>query len=71
MNRRIRRACCLFLFMVLLTFSVSEAENSMTFVDDLGRNVTIEKAPQRVAVLIGSFADIWCLASLICRCPAM
>lgn len=62
MNRRIRRAYCLFLFMVLLTFSVSEAENSMTFVDDLGRNVTIEKVPQRVAVLIGSFADIWCLA---------
>ena len=33
----------------------------MTFTDDLGRQVTVDH-PQRVAVLIGSFADIWCLA---------
>ncbi len=32
-----------------------------TFTDDLGRTVTVSQ-PQRVAVLIGSFADIWCLA---------
>ena len=36
-------------------------EAGMTFTDDLGRQVTVDH-PQRVAVLIGSFADIWCLA---------
>lgn len=33
----------------------------VTFTDDLGRTVTVE-SPERVAALIGSFADIWCLA---------
>jgi iron complex transport system substrate-binding protein len=33
----------------------------VTFVDDLGRTVTVESA-QRVAALIGSFAQTWCLA---------
>lgn len=33
----------------------------ISFTDDLGRNVTVGR-PQRVAALIGSFADIWCLA---------
>lgn len=32
-----------------------------TFTDDLGRTVTVEK-PQRVAALLGSFAQIWQLA---------
>jgi iron complex transport system substrate-binding protein len=36
-------------------------EGGVTFVDDLGRTVTVDD-PQRVATLIGSFADIWCLA---------
>lgn len=34
----------------------------MTFTDDLGRTVTLAEPPQRAAALIGSFADIWCLA---------
>lgn len=38
--------------------TVSEA---ITFTDDLGREVTVEN-PQRVAVLLGSFADMWVLA---------
>ena len=33
----------------------------VTFTDDLGRQVTVER-PERVACLIASFADIWCLA---------
>lgn len=45
--------------------TVREAETPqgapVTFTDDLGREVTVEN-PQRVAALIGSFADIWCLA---------
>ena len=34
---------------------------SVTFTDALGHTVTIGR-PRRVAVLIGSFADVWCLA---------
>lgn len=34
---------------------------SVTFTDALGRTVTVDR-PRRVAVLIGSFADVWCLA---------
>ena len=33
-----------------------------TFTDSLGREVTVEKRPERVACMIGSFADIYCLA---------
>ncbi|WP_251317049.1 ABC transporter substrate-binding protein [Flintibacter muris] len=36
-------------------------EQAVTFTDDLGRSVTVQQ-PERVAALIGSFADIWCLA---------
>ena len=32
------------------------------FTDDLGRTVAAPERPQRVAALIGSFADMWCLA---------
>ena len=32
-----------------------------TYIDDLGREVTISKA-ERVSILIGSFADVWCLS---------
>ena len=38
-----------------------EAAPGVTFTDDLGREVTV-KNPQRVAVLLGSFADMWVLA---------
>lgn len=34
---------------------------AVVFTDDLGREVAVEP-PQRVAALIGSFADVWCLA---------
>lgn len=34
---------------------------AVTFEDNLGETVTVQN-PQRVAILIGSFADIWCLA---------
>ena len=36
--------------------------DSVTFTDALGREVTVPKEPQRVAALIGSFADVWMLA---------
>lgn len=41
--------------------STQQQSQAVTFTDDLGRQVTVEN-PQRVAVLIGSYADIWCLA---------
>ena len=36
--------------------------DGMTFTDDLGRTVTLPEKPKRVAAMIGSFADVWCLA---------
>lgn len=36
-------------------------EGAVTFTDDLGRDVSVA-SPKRVAALIGSFADVWCLA---------
>ena len=39
----------------------AEPEEMVRIVDDLGRTVTVSD-PQRVAALIGSFADVWCLA---------
>jgi len=38
------------------------AAESVTFTDDLGREVTVPVGPQRVAPLIGSFAHVWSLA---------
>ena len=37
-------------------------EAVVTFTDDLDREVTVKGTPQRAAALIGSFADVWCLA---------
>ena len=41
--------------------SASGESELITFTDDLGRTVSLSK-PERVAALIGSFADLWCLA---------
>ena len=37
------------------------SDRALTFTDDLGRTVTVDQ-PQRVAALLGSFAQIWMLA---------
>ena len=37
-------------------------ESSISFTDVLGREVSVPKEPQRVAALIGSFADVWVLS---------
>ena len=37
------------------------AGDAVSFTDDLGQDFRLE-TPQRVAAMIGSFADIWCLA---------
>ena len=42
--------------------SSPDAWAPVTVTDDLGRSITIEKKPEAVAALIGSFADTWVLA---------
>ncbi|MGI6744264.1 MAG: ABC transporter substrate-binding protein [Eubacteriales bacterium] len=37
-------------------------ENHVSFTDALGRDVSVEKNPERVAALLGSFADVWILS---------
>ncbi len=41
--------------------SETDSETAVTFTDDLGRQVTVDR-PERVVCLIASFADIWYLA---------
>lgn len=65
------RRICLILALLFLTGCTApavsgseggtEAADAVTFTDDLDRELTVA-APQRVAALIGSFADVWCLA---------
>ena len=40
----------------------ANTNHAVTFTDALGREVTTRKNPQRVAALLGSFADIWLLS---------
>lgn len=64
-----KRFAALFTAAVLLIFSgCASKENSggtgngsVVFTDDLGRTVSVDN-PQRVAVFLGSFADMWYLA---------
>lgn len=45
-------------------------ENRITFIDALGREVSVEKNPERTAALIGSFADVWTLSGgTLCAAP--
>ena len=39
----------------------ARSDAAVTFVDDLGREITVDN-PQRVAALLGSFADVWVLS---------
>ena len=66
-----KRLCPLLALLLLLTACQRAAEpvgeapppsgKAISFTDDLGRDFELEP-PQRVAAMIGSFADIWCLA---------
>lgn len=67
-----KRLCLLAALLLLLTSCGAPApepesgpppssEKAVAFTDDLGQEFELEP-PQRVAALIGSFADIWCLA---------
>ena len=39
-----------------------DSTETVTFIDALDRTVTVKKKPQRVAALLGSFADVWQLS---------
>lgn len=40
----------------------TQSQNMVSFTDALGRQVSVQKEPERVAALIGSFADVWVLS---------
>ena len=40
----------------------SDISDTVTFTDALDKSVTVNKSPQRVAALLGSFADTWILS---------
>lgn len=49
--------------------SKGESGDAVTFTDALGRKVSVEKNPERVAALLGSFGDVWELAGgSLCAC---
>lgn len=57
--------CLIFLCTALFCGCGKEStpvSEGITFTDALGREITVEKNPERVAALIGSFADVWQLA---------
>ena len=58
-----KRLITMLLLCTLLTgcAPARQAAEGFTFTDDLGRTVTVD-SPQRVACLLGSFAEIWTLA---------
>ena len=57
---------CFSVLSSLLTACSSEQneydQSAVIFTDALGREVSVPKEPERVAALIGSFADVWILA---------
>ncbi len=64
-----RILCGILAFLCLISASscskpkeAGSTEEPASFTDALGRAVTINKKPERVAALLGSFADLWCLA---------
>lgn len=61
MKKLISLILCLCLFCGCSVKEQAVQQEGYTFNDDLGRSITIEE-PQRVACLLGSFAQIWQLA---------
>ena len=68
MNKKRRWPAVLMLLTIIFLLSSCKKEadtpdeNAVVFTDALGRSVTIARNPERVAALIGSFADVWLLS---------
>lgn len=69
MKKRIHITVFILCFAMLLSIltacnshTAPQEQDSVTFTDALGRNITVPKEPKQVAALIGSFADVWLLA---------
>ena len=70
MKKRDVSAMALVLILVLLLGTLSgcgsetqnQSESMLCFTDALGRTVNLQQKPERVAALIGSFADVWVLS---------
>ena len=67
-----KRLSAILLILLLLCGCAAPAaapETGTVFTDDLGRTVTVSN-PQRVAALLGSFADVWVLSGgTLCAAP--
>ena len=69
-KKNILRGVALILIAVMTVFSSvgcksgSEVDTAdcVSFTDALGRDVTVKKHPERVAALLGSFAEVWLLS---------
>lgn len=70
-NKKLIRLCAaILLFSLIAAILVSckredqpdASADEVSFTDSLGRVVTIKKKPERVAALLGSFADVWQLS---------
>lgn len=75
MLRRCLLIKLLFIFLSTCLFVSCEVNNndlndSVTFTDNLGREVRVQKNPERVAVLIGGLAEVWVLSGgNLCAAP--
>ncbi len=60
----------LLLFTVSCSVQKDDSDFAVTFADALGREVSVPRSPERVATLLGSFADMWMLAGgEVCAAP--
>lgn len=68
-----KRIIALLILIPLLAGCSAEPDadsRGFSFTDDLGRKVSVDVMPQRVACLLGSFADVWFLAGgTVCAAP--
>lgn len=71
--KRFLMLICVFTLLLSACAGAAESpkgEETVTFTDALGRTVTVGKNPERVASLLGSFADVWVLAGgSLCAAP--
>lgn len=65
MKRSLIAAVCLIALLLSACGAGTEQavdKDTVDFIDALGRQVSVQKNPERVAALLGSFADVWVLS---------